>query len=155
MDLAAQLDQERVNAQRPVYGSGRLVSARTTQRHGEAGLERPERRERETELAGDGGVRARVHANGAACSGGRGAGLAETATNGAGRWRSCKDMAGEQVQRSSGEGGRKNEKEGDGQREADQDPVAGGRRCARSLLDQRGGGLADLELQASKGAAMA
>ena len=40
LDLGAQLDQERVNAQRPAYSSGRLVSARTKQRHGEAGLER-------------------------------------------------------------------------------------------------------------------
>src|SRR4051812_28142372 len=31
------------------------------------------------------------------------------------------------------------------------DPGAGGRRRARSLLDRSGGGLADLELQASKG----
>ena len=40
LDLGAQLDQERVNTQRPAYSSGRLVSARTKQRHGEAGLER-------------------------------------------------------------------------------------------------------------------
>ena len=59
-------------------------------------------------------------------------------------------MAGEQIQRSRGEGGRRYEKERDGQREADQDPVAGGRRCARSLLDQSGGRLAE-ELQALKG----
>ena len=34
-------------------------------------------------------------------------------------------MAGEQIQRSRGEGGRRYEKERDGQREADQDPGAG------------------------------